>query len=113
MVDHRGVGTRAARPTADACRRLFHPRLPRAPADHDHHPRPGVEREPFHQGDGSRTAAARRRRIREIFFLSDGAEPASVAEVGRRERLALAEALSSDLAAYRGPSWKVMHAAQI
>ena len=56
----------------------------------------------------------RSRRIREILFLSEGGETASErAELSRRERVTLVEALSRDLAAYRGPSWKVMHAAQI
>ena len=76
---------------------------------------------------------ARPRGLKELLFLSDdgGAAPAG-AEVGGRPNdtefrgrqryarrrstktsSAIAEALSSDLAAYRGPAWKVRHAAQI
>ena len=56
---------------------------------------------------------ARLRRAREILFLPEkpaaGAPPAA----GRRERAAFAEALSKYLATYRGPAWKVRHAAEI
>jgi uncharacterized protein (DUF58 family) len=56
----------------------------------------------------------RPRRLRELFFLTDdGNATPAVAELGRRERSAISEALARDLDAYRGPAWKVRHAAQI
>jgi uncharacterized protein (DUF58 family) len=57
----------------------------------------------------------RPRGLKELFFLSEGGgdDAPSGAQVGRRERSALSEALSSDLTAYRGPAWKVRDAVQI
>jgi len=53
------------------------------------------------------------RRLKELLFLPErGAVRAPVA-ADRRERTAFTDALARDLAAYRGPEWKVRHAAEI
>jgi uncharacterized protein (DUF58 family) len=56
------------------------------------------------------------RRLKEMLFLPEkrnaGRQGASGTAAGK-ERAALADALARDLATYRGPSWKVRHAAEI
>jgi uncharacterized protein (DUF58 family) len=56
---------------------------------------------------------ARPQRLKDLIFLPDGGAAPTGPEVSRRERSAIAEALSSDLSAYRGPAWKVKHAVQV
>ena len=53
------------------------------------------------------------RRAKELLFLPEGAAARAPAGAGRRERAAFTDALAKDLAAYRGPEWKVRHAAEI
>jgi len=53
------------------------------------------------------------RRVRELLFVPEGAAVRAPAAAGRRERAAFTDALARDLAAYRGPEWKVRHAAEI
>ena len=55
---------------------------------------------------------ARTRRLRELLFVPEHGATAT-AGMGPRERSTLEEALARDLDAFRGPSWKVRHAAQV
>ena len=53
------------------------------------------------------------RRVKELLFVPERAPMRAPAAAGRRERAAFTDALVKDLAAYRGPQWKVRHAAEI
>jgi len=53
------------------------------------------------------------RRVKELLFVPERAAARAPAAAGRRERAAFTDALAKDLAAYRGPQWKVRHAAEI
>jgi uncharacterized protein (DUF58 family) len=53
------------------------------------------------------------RRVKELLFLPERAAAGAPAAAGRRERAAFTDALARDLAAYRGPEWKVRRAAEI
>jgi uncharacterized protein (DUF58 family) len=53
------------------------------------------------------------RRVKELLFVPERAPVRAPAAAGRRERAAFTDALVRDLAAYRGPQWKVRHAAEI
>jgi uncharacterized protein (DUF58 family) len=53
------------------------------------------------------------RRVKELLFLPEREAAGAPAAAGRRERAAFTDALSKDLATYRGPAWKVRHAAEI
>jgi uncharacterized protein (DUF58 family) len=53
------------------------------------------------------------RRLKDFLFLPERAGPGVPTTAGRRERAVFADALSRDLATYRGPGWKVKHAAEI
>lgn len=67
----------------------------------------------FIRGMG-RQPDAGKKRLRDLLFIpAAGARRDLPAPIGRRERSALADALSRDLAAYRGPAGMVKHAAEI
>jgi hypothetical protein len=53
------------------------------------------------------------RRVKELLFVPEQAAVRAPPAAGRRERAAFTDALMKDLAAYRGPEWKVRHAAEI
>ena len=53
------------------------------------------------------------RGVKDLLFLSEQPAARAPAGAGRREREAFRDALEKDLAAYRGPEWKVRHAAEI